>query len=54
MYIMKKEIIHITLGRKKTRAIEFYAHGTPFKPKMVESKTRYRRKAKHPKLDYQS
>ena len=49
---MKKEIIHITLGRRKTRVLEFYAHGTPFKPKRVEDKTRYKRKAKHPKQDY--
>lgn len=52
MNIMKKETIHITLGRRKTRALEFYTQGTPFKPKRVEIKTRYKRKAKHPKRDY--
>lgn len=52
MIIMKKETIHITLPRQKTRAIEFYIHGTPFKPKRVENKTRYKRKEKHPKKDY--
>lgn len=50
--IMKKETIHITLERRKTRVLEFYAHGTPFKPKRVEDKTRYKRKAKHPKKDW--
>lgn len=49
--IMKKEIIHITLGHKKTRAVELYAHGSPFKPKAVAVKTRYKRKAKHQKRD---
>ena len=52
MIIMKKEIIHIALERPKTRVLEFYAHGTPFKPKRVEPKTRYKRKAKHPKQDF--
>lgn len=52
--IMKKEILHITLGRKKSRAIELYAHGTPFKPKKVETKTRYKRKTKHHKRDSQA
>lgn len=50
--IMKRETIHITLGRRKTRVLEFYTQGTPFKPKRVEDKTRYKRKAKHPKQDY--
>jgi hypothetical protein len=48
---MKKETIHITLGHKRTRAIEFYVHGTPFKPKAVSVKNRYKRKTKHPKRD---
>lgn len=51
---MKKQILHITLGHKKTRALELYAHGTPFKPKRVETKTRYKRKAKHQKRDSQA
>lgn len=51
---MKNEILHITLGRKKTRALEFYTHGTPFKPKRVENKTRYKRKSKHQKRDSQA
>lgn len=51
---MKNEILHITLGRKKTRAIELYAHGTPFKPKAVKLKTAYKRKSKHQKRDSQA
>jgi len=51
---MKREILHITFSRKKTRAIELYAHGTPFKAKRVEDKTRYKRKAKHQKRDSQA
>lgn len=51
---MKSEILHITLGRKKTRALEFYAHGTPFKPKAVKLKTGYKRKSKHQKRDSQA
>ena len=52
--IMKNEILHITLERKKTRALEFYAHGTPFKPKAVKLKTVYKRKSKHQKRDSQA
>lgn len=52
--IMEKEILHITLGHKKTRALELYAHGTPFKPKAVAVKTRYKRKTKHQKRDSQA
>lgn len=44
---MKKETIQIKLPRRKTRAIEFYAHGTPFKSKTVKLKTAYKRKTKH-------
>jgi hypothetical protein len=51
---MKNEILHITLERKRGRAIELYAHGTPFKPKRVENKTRYKRKSKHQKRDSQA
>lgn len=49
---MKKETLHITLERRKTRVLEFYTQGTPFKPKRVELKTRYKRRAKHPKRDF--
>jgi hypothetical protein len=52
--IMKKEILHFTLDRKKARAIELYAHGTPFKPKTVKLKTVYKRKSKHQKRDSQA
>lgn len=45
--IMETQKIHIKLARRRTRAIEFYAHGTPFKPKSVELKTAYKRKPKH-------
>ena len=45
---MKKETISLKLGRRKTRAIEFYTNDSPFKPKRVESKLQYKRKAKHP------
>jgi hypothetical protein len=54
VFIMKKEILHFTLGRKKMRAVELYAHDTPFKPKRVENKTRYKRKTKHQKRDGQA
>lgn len=50
--IMKKETIHITLGRRKTRVSEFYVQDTPFRPKRVELKTRYKRKPKHPKQGF--
>jgi len=52
MLIMKKEIIHLSLARRKTRAIELYASNSPFKPKKVESKLLYKRKAKHSKRDF--
>jgi hypothetical protein len=51
---MKSEILHITLERKKTRALELYAHGTPFKPKTVALKTVYKRKSKHQKRESQA
>jgi len=49
---MKKEVIKVEACRPKIRALELYAHGTPFKPKTVESKLRYKRKDKHPKKDW--
>ena len=49
MCIMKKETLSFKLGRRKTRAIELFTSDTPFKPKRVESKLHYKRKAKHPK-----
>lgn len=50
--IMKKEVIHITLGRPKHRMHYVLYGDTPFKAKKVESKLRYKRKPKHPKQDY--
>jgi len=49
---MKKEVIHLQVGRPKTRAIELYSADTPFRPKKIELKTRYKRKEKHPKKDW--
>lgn len=46
---MKKETLSFKLNRRKTRAIELYINDTPFKPRRVESKLHYKRKAKHPK-----
>ena len=49
---MKKEVIHLQLSRTKTRAHQALFGDTPFRPKKVELKTRYKRKAKHPKKDW--
>jgi len=48
---MKKEVIQFQAGRPKTRAHHVLYGDTPFKPKIVENKTRYKRKPKHPKGD---
>ena len=49
---MKKEVIQFKVGRPKTRAHHVLYGDTPFRPKKVESKLRYKRKDKHPKKDW--
>jgi hypothetical protein len=50
--MMKKEVIQFKVDRPKSRAHYVLYGDTPFRPKQVELKTRYRRKDKHPKKDY--
>jgi hypothetical protein len=47
--MMKKEVIQFKV---KSRAHYVLYGDTPFRPKKVESKLLYKRKAKHPKQDY--
>lgn len=49
---MKKESLHFTFERPKTRHGFLFAKDTPFSPKKVDSKLRYKRKSKHSKRDY--
>lgn len=49
--IMKKEVIQLSVGRPKSRVHSVLFGDTPFRPKKVESKTLYKRKAKHPKRE---
>lgn len=51
VHIMKKEILHFKMDRPKTRAHRVLFGDTPFKPKVVEDKFRYKRKPKHVKRD---
>ena len=39
--------ITIKLPKLKRRAIELYVKDTPFKPKVVENKTKFKRHKKH-------
>ena len=50
--MMKKEVIQFKIATPKTRAHYVLYGDTPFRPKKVESKLRYKRKAKHPNKDY--
>lgn len=45
------DTIVVDVPRKKTRAIELYAGGTPFKPKVVAPKNKYKRKEKHKNVE---
>jgi hypothetical protein len=49
---MKKQIISFTIAQPKTRAHRvLFQNNTPFKPKVVEDKTLYKRKPKHRKSE---
>jgi hypothetical protein len=50
--MMKKEVIQFKVDKPKSRAHYVLYGDTPFRPKKVESKLLYKRKAKHPKQDY--
>jgi hypothetical protein len=50
--MMKKKVIQFKVAKPKTRAHSVLYIDTPFLPKKVESKLRYKRKDKHPKQDY--
>lgn len=50
--MMKKEVIQFKVDKPKSRAHYVLYGDTPFRPKQVESKLRYKRKAKHPNKDY--
>jgi hypothetical protein len=46
---MKREILSFTITEPKRRVHRvLFQNDTPFKPKVVQSKTQYRRKDKHP------
>ena len=50
---MKRKTISFTIEQPKHRAHKvLFCSNTPFKPKVVDSKQRYRRKGKHPNKDY--
>jgi hypothetical protein len=50
--MMKKEVIQFKVDKPKSRAHYVLYGDTPFRPKKVESKLLYKRKAKHPNKDY--
>ena len=50
--MMKKEVIQFKVDGKKSRAHSVLYGDTPFRPKQIELKTRYKRKDKHPKKDW--
>jgi hypothetical protein len=50
--MMKKEVIQFKVDRPKSRAHGVLYGDTPFRPKKIELKTRYKRKEKHPNKDY--
>ena len=46
---MKREILSFTVKEPKRRVHRvLFQNDTPFKPKVVQAKTQYRRKDKHP------
>jgi hypothetical protein len=52
---MKREILSFKIEQPKHRAHRvLFDENTPFKPKVVKSKTGYQRKPKHPKFDNNS
>jgi hypothetical protein len=49
MGLMKKELLSFKIEQPKHRVHRvLFDENTPFKPKVVQSKTQYRRKNKHP------
>ena len=40
----------IQLPKQRRRAVELYAHDTPFKPKVEKNKMIYKRQPKHQKV----
>ena len=49
---MKKQVLTFTVIKPKIRAhYALFCENTPFKPKVVEPKTRYKRKPKHSARD---
>ena len=44
---MKAQKIQIAVPHRPMRAVELYAHGTPFRHKTQRDRTKYTRKSKH-------
>ncbi len=44
---MKAEKIVVQVAHRPMRAVELYAHGTPFRHKIQRDRTKFDRKVKH-------
>jgi stalled ribosome alternative rescue factor ArfA len=45
--VMRPMSFVIELPRQRRRAVELYSHDTPFRHRVEQSKTQYRRRPKH-------
>jgi hypothetical protein len=49
---MDRVILQFKAPPVKRRCVELYGHATPFTPKIVESKRRFKRHPKHRNLNF--
>lgn len=49
---MKRTVENLPAAQSRRRAIELYARDTPFRQRVVELKTAYRRRPKHRNQDF--
>lgn len=49
---MNRVTLHFKVPPIKRRCVELYGHNTPFTPKVVESKRRFKRQPKHRNLNF--